>query len=64
MCIRDSFPIVWEDGRHRALPESELPVLQPDLDDFAPTGDPRGPLDVTVKLEFGSSALDWTTREW
>ena len=38
------FPIVWENGRHRALPESELPVLQPDLDDFAPTGDPRGPL--------------------
>lgn len=40
----EPFPIVWEDGRHRALPESELPVLQPDLDDFAPTGDPRGPL--------------------
>ena len=40
----EPFPIVWEHGRHRALPESELPVLQPDLDDFAPTGDPRGPL--------------------
>lgn len=40
----EPFPVVWEDGRHRALPESELPVLQPDLDDFAPTGDPRGPL--------------------
>lgn len=40
----EPFPIVWENGRHRALPESELPVLQPDLDDFAPTGDPRGPL--------------------
>ena len=40
----EPFPIVWEDGRHRALPESELPVLQPDLDDFAPTGDPHGPL--------------------
>ncbi|MBT8791845.1 leucine--tRNA ligase [Akkermansia muciniphila] len=40
----EPFPIVWEDGCHRALPESELPVLQPDLDDFAPTGDPRGPL--------------------
>lgn len=40
----EPFPIVWEDGRHRALPESEVPVLQPDLDDFAPTGDPRGPL--------------------
>lgn len=40
----EPFPIVWENSRHRALPESELPVLQPDLDDFAPTGDPRGPL--------------------
>lgn len=40
----EPFPIVWENGRHHALPESELPVLQPDLDDFAPTGDPRGPL--------------------
>ena len=40
----EPFPIVWENGRHRALPESELPVLQPDLDAFAPTGDPRGPL--------------------
>ncbi|HBN17726.1 MULTISPECIES: leucine--tRNA ligase [unclassified Akkermansia] len=44
----EPFPIVWENGRHHALPESELPVLQPDLDDFAPTGDPRGPL---VKAE-------------
>ena len=40
----EPFTIVWENGHHRALPESELPVLQPDLDDFAPTGDPRGPL--------------------
>ncbi len=48
----EPFPIVWENGRHHALPESELPVLQPDLDDFAPTGDPRGPL---VK------ATDWIT---
>ncbi|MCD8061351.1 MAG: leucine--tRNA ligase [Akkermansiaceae bacterium] len=40
----EPFPIVWEDGRHRAIPENELPLLQPALDDFAPTGDPRGPL--------------------
>ncbi len=40
----EPFPILWEDGRHRALPESELPVLPPDLEDFRPTGDPRGPL--------------------
>ena len=40
----EPFPIVWENGDHRAIPESELPLLQPDLDDFKPTGDPRGPL--------------------
>ncbi len=40
----EPFPIVWEDGHHHAIPESELPLIQPDLDDFAPTGDPRGPL--------------------
>ncbi len=40
----EPFPIVWEDGGHRGIPESELPLLQPDLADFKPTGDPRGPL--------------------
>ena len=40
----EPFPIVWEGGEHRAIPESELPLLQPDLEDFKPTGDPRGPL--------------------
>lgn len=40
----EPFPIVWENGRHRALPESELPVLPPELDDFRPTGTPEPPL--------------------
>jgi leucyl-tRNA synthetase len=40
----EPFPIVWENGGHHAIPESELPLLQPDLADFKPTGDPRGPL--------------------
>jgi leucyl-tRNA synthetase len=40
----EPFPIVWEGGEHRGIPESELPLLQPDLADFKPTGDPRGPL--------------------
>lgn len=40
----EPFPIVWEKGEHRAIPENELPLLQPDLEDFKPTGDPRGPL--------------------
>jgi leucyl-tRNA synthetase len=40
----EPFPIVWEGGRHRALGEQELPVLQPELEDFRPTGEPEGPL--------------------
>lgn len=40
----EPFPIIWEDGQHQALSENELPVLQPDLEDFKPTGSPEGPL--------------------
>ncbi|MES2705551.1 MAG: class I tRNA ligase family protein [Verrucomicrobiota bacterium] len=40
----EPFPIVWENGNHAAIPDSELPLLQPELEDFKPTGDPRGPL--------------------
>jgi leucyl-tRNA synthetase/REP element-mobilizing transposase RayT len=40
----EPFPIIWENGNHAGIPDSELPLLQPDLEDFKPTGDPRGPL--------------------
>jgi leucyl-tRNA synthetase len=46
----EPFPIVWEsepDGRHRhhrALDESELPVVPPPLDDYQPTGTGEPPL--------------------
>ncbi|MCS7009348.1 MAG: class I tRNA ligase family protein, partial [Chthoniobacterales bacterium] len=40
----EPFPIIWENGSHRPLPESELPVLPPELDDFRPTGTPEPPL--------------------
>ncbi|MEM8954365.1 MAG: leucine--tRNA ligase [Verrucomicrobiota bacterium] len=46
----EPFPVVWEAGVHEALPESELPVLAPDLEDFKPTGTPEGPL---------SKATEW-----
>jgi len=46
----EPFPIVWEDGRHRALTQDDLPVIQPDIEDFKPTGTPEPPL---------SKALDW-----
>jgi leucyl-tRNA synthetase len=46
----EPFPILWEEGQHRAVPLSELPVLPPDLEDFKPTGTPEPPL---------SKAADW-----
>ncbi|MEQ1749939.1 MAG: leucine--tRNA ligase [Prosthecobacter sp.] len=46
----EPFPLVWEDGKHRCIPESELPLLPPTLEDFRPTGTPEPPL---------SKATDW-----
>jgi leucyl-tRNA synthetase len=46
----EPFPIVWEDGNHHGIPESELPLLPPTLEDFRPTGTPEPPL---------SKATDW-----
>ncbi len=42
----EPFPLLWdkESGQHSPLPETELPLLQPEMEDFKPTGDPRGPL--------------------
>jgi leucyl-tRNA synthetase len=41
----EPFPVVIDEAdRVHALPESELPVLLPDLDDFRPSGRPEPPL--------------------
>jgi leucyl-tRNA synthetase len=40
----EPFPIVWENGKHRALSEDELPVVPPPLDDYKPTGTGEPPL--------------------
>jgi len=37
----EPFPIVWKDGHHQAIPESELPLLAPPLDDYKPSGTPE-----------------------
>ena len=46
----EPFPIVWKNGNHEALPESELPLLAPELGDYKPTGTPEPLL---------SKATDW-----
>jgi leucyl-tRNA synthetase len=40
----EPFPIIWRDGRHEALPESELPLVPPALSDFKPTQTGEPPL--------------------
>jgi leucyl-tRNA synthetase len=46
----EPFPIVWENGKPRALDENELPVVPPPLDDYKPTGTGETPL---------AKAKDW-----
>jgi leucyl-tRNA synthetase len=46
----EPFPVVWQDGKHRAISESELPLTPPALDDFKPTGTSEPPL---------AKATDW-----
>ena len=46
----EPFPIIWEDGNHRSLAETELPVVPPPLEDYKPTGTGEPPL---------SKAKDW-----
>jgi leucyl-tRNA synthetase len=56
----EPFPVVWENGRHRALSESELPVMPPEMDDFKPTGTPEPPLGkATAWVRYSETA----TRE-
>ncbi len=45
----EPFPVIWEGGRHRALAESELPVVQPEMEDFKPTGTVEPPLSKAVE---------------
>jgi len=54
----EPFPIVWENGHHRALGEAELPVVQPEMDDFKPTGTPEPPLSKAREwLRYSGAAL-------
>ena len=49
----EPFPLVWKDGQHQAIPESELPLLAPPLADYKPSGTPEPIL---------SKATEWIQR--
>ena len=63
----EPFPITWKDGHHFALPESELPLLAPPLDDYKPSGTPDPLLSKAtdwVSLPDGSTRETNTMPQW
>jgi leucyl-tRNA synthetase len=48
----EPFPVTFVDGKPGAVPDAELPVLLPELEEFKPSGTPEGPL---------ATARDWLT---
>ncbi|MES2921142.1 MAG: class I tRNA ligase family protein [Verrucomicrobiota bacterium] len=63
----EPFPIIWKDGRHQAIPESELPLLAPPLDDYKPSGTPEPILTKAtqwVELPDGSVRETNTMPQW
>jgi leucyl-tRNA synthetase len=63
----EPFPIVWKDGHHSALPESELPLLAPPLEDYKPSGTPDPLLSKAtewVNLPDGSTRETNTMPQW
>jgi leucyl-tRNA synthetase len=56
----EPFPIIWTDGKHSALSESDLPVVPPPLEDYKPTGTGEPPL---AKAKDWIRYSDKATRE-
>jgi leucyl-tRNA synthetase len=56
----EPFPVLWENGTHRALPETELPIVPPPLEDYKPTGTGEPPL---AKAKEWVRYSDAATRE-
>ena len=56
----EPFPLVWKDGRHSAVADSELPLLAPELEDYKPSGSPEPILSkATAWVDLGNGV----TRE-
>ena len=54
----EPFPIVWQEGKHRALKENELPIIPPELDDYKPTGTGEPPLAKAKEwIRYSDNAL-------
>ena len=63
----EPFPIIWKDGHHHAISESELPLLAPPLEDYKPSGTPDPLLSKAtewVNLPDGFTRETNTMPQW
>jgi leucyl-tRNA synthetase len=63
----EPFPIIWKDGKHQAIPDSELPLLAPPLADYKPSGSSEPLLTKAtdwVQLPDGSIRETNTMPQW
>ncbi len=63
----EPFPLTWKDGYHYAVPDAELPLLAPPLDDYKPSGSPEPLLSKArewVELPDGSIRETNTMPQW
>jgi leucyl-tRNA synthetase len=56
----EPFPIIWRNGRHEAIADSELPLLAPELEDYKPSGSPEP---ILSKASAWVDLGDGVTRE-
>ncbi len=56
-------PVHIDYANPQAVPDSELPIRLPELDDFAPTGDAQPPLAKALQWRFFQRGDDWFARE-
>src|SRR6266513_669126 len=56
----EPLPVLWSNGKHKALNETELPVVPPPLDDYKPIGTGEPPL---AKAKEWVRYSDKTSRE-
>jgi leucyl-tRNA synthetase len=62
----EPFPIIWKDGIAHPLPEDQLPLLLPKVDQYEPGPEGEGPLaniSDWIHIENAQTALDRGVRE-
>ena len=63
----EPFPLTWKEGQHYAVPDAELPLLAPPLEDYKPTGSPEPLLSKArewVELPDGAIRETNTMPQW